>query len=93
MPDRLRFHPDVVADLSDAIRSYERISPRLANRFRGAVNAGLDEIESNFKIFPFAFADVRFVRLRRYPCLILFRHTKGVLRVLGVFHNASNPDR
>jgi hypothetical protein len=34
MADRLRFHSLVAADLRDALRWYDDISPRLGNRFR-----------------------------------------------------------
>jgi plasmid stabilization system protein ParE len=93
MTNRLRFHPLVSSDLRGAIRWYDEISKQLADRFRKRVNARFDDIETQPQLFPTAFDDVRFARVRRFPYLILFRETEHAVLVLGVFHAASNPEK
>jgi hypothetical protein len=93
MAKRLRFHPSVPADLTDAIAWYDKRSPGLGNRFRAAVDARLDDILESAEIFPRAFDDLdfRFVRIPHFPYLILYRIRKDIISVLGVFHTASDP--
>jgi hypothetical protein len=93
MPDRLRFHPLVALDLSAAIRWYGDISGGLGNRFRELVDSRFDDIEARPGRFGFAFDDVRFARVRRFPYVILFRETEQKVTILGVFHSASDPEK
>ena len=91
MAKPLRFHPLVANDLSDAIRWYDEISADLANRFRTRIDTQLDEITQRPESFPLAFGDVRFARIRRFPYLVIFREFGTIVRVLGLFHTASDP--
>ncbi len=93
MADNLRFHPLVASDLLEAIGWYEQRSIGLGNRLRAAVDARFDDIRQTPELFPRAFDDVdfRFVRVRRFPYLVLYRVRKDHLHVLGVFHSASDP--
>ncbi|MEI8373445.1 MAG: type II toxin-antitoxin system RelE/ParE family toxin [Planctomycetota bacterium] len=93
MANRLRFHPAVSSDLTDAIGYYDGISPLLGARFRKMVDARFDRIESHPELFSLAFGDVRFATVRRFPYVILFRQRRETIMVLGVFHGASNPER
>jgi plasmid stabilization system protein ParE len=93
MADRLRFHPLVASDLRRAIRWYDDISVELGNRFRDAVDAQFDGIAAHPERFPRAFDDVRFARTLKFPYLVLFREVPGLIRVLGVFHGASDPTK
>ncbi|REK23080.1 MAG: type II toxin-antitoxin system RelE/ParE family toxin [Planctomycetota bacterium] len=68
----MRFHPDVVSDLREAIRWYGEISAPLANRFRKRVDASFQRIAENPDLYPRAFDSVRFCRLRTFPCLVLY---------------------
>ena len=91
MADRLRFHRNVASDLREAMRWYDEISPHLGQRFRDLANERFDAIADNPEWFPFAFDDVRFARLKRFPYLMLFRERGDHVQVLGVFHSASDP--
>ena len=95
MADRLRFHPQVAADLSEAIAWYEERSVGLGDRFRAAVDARFGDILKTPELFARAFDDVdfRFVRVRRFPYLVLYRIREDIVYVLGVFHSASDPDK
>jgi len=93
MAEDLRFHPSVVSDLSEAIAWYDERSEGLGDRFRAAVDARFDDILEGPERFPRAFDDLdfRFVRVRRFPYLVLYRIRKDAVIVLGVFHSASDP--
>ena len=91
MAEPLRFHPLVANDLSDAIRWYDEISTGLGNRFRRRIDTRLDEITQHPESFPVAFGDVRFARIPRFPHLVIFREIGPIVRVLGLFHAASDP--
>ena len=65
----------------------------LGNRFRDVVDAQFDEIAEHPERFPRVFGDVRFARTLKFPYLVLFREVSGLVRVLGVFHGASDPDK
>ena len=93
MAEKLRFHPQVATDLSDAIAWYEERSFGLGNRFRATVDARFDDILKAPELFPRAFDDVdfRFARLPRFPYLVLYRIERDTVFVLGVFHSASDP--
>ncbi len=93
MADRLRFHPLVAADLSEALQWYDEISIGLGNRFRESVDARFDEIAKHPEQFALAYDDVRFTRLRSFPYIILFRERGIVVHLLGVFHGASDPEK
>ena len=91
MADRLRFHPSLANDLADAIRWYDEISVELGNRFRMRIDTQFDDISSRPESFPLAFDDVRFARIPRFPYLVIYREIGPVVRVLGLFHAASDP--
>jgi hypothetical protein len=91
MPKPLRFNANVVSDLQKGIDWYDRISFPLGNRFRAAVRAQFREIAAEPQRFGFAFDDVRFARLARFPYVVLFREVNQVVMVLGVLHASSDP--
>jgi hypothetical protein len=93
MASRLRFHPESLADLRDAIAWYTEISPRLANRFRESVDRSLDQIESDPLIYAILFDDVRVVQTAAFPYLVHYRIRRDNPFVLGIFHGASDPGK
>jgi hypothetical protein len=91
MADTLRFHPLLAKDLRDAIRWYDGISGDLGDRFRSGIDTQFDEISRRPRSFRNAFGDVRFARISRFPYLLIFRELGPIVRVLGLFHAASDP--
>ncbi len=87
----LRFHVEVASDLREAIGWYGDISPNLANRFRVVVDSSFKAIADSPAVYPLAFDDVRFVRVRTFPYLVFYRVVGDISHVLGVFHGASDP--
>ena len=72
---------------------YDSISLALGNRVRASVRARFREIEADPLRFGFAFDEVRFARVQRFPYLVLFRESDPFVVVLGVLHAASDPRR
>lgn len=93
MAEPIRFHPQIVRDLQDAIGWYASISPALGDRFREEVDTGFVRILDNPFLYPIVFDDVRFLRVRSFPYLILYRVLHDIPCALGVFHGASNPGK
>jgi hypothetical protein len=91
MGDVLRFHPDVPSDVSHALQWYGNITAPLAERFRQSLDSRFDDIAARPESFAFAFENVRFGRVRRFPYLVLFREVGEVVQILGGFHTASDP--
>jgi hypothetical protein len=90
MASLLRFHPDVLIDLRDAIAWYTEISPRLANRFRESVDRSLDQIETDPLMYAILFDDVHVVQTSAFPYLVQYRIRRDNPFVLGIFHGASD---
>ena len=91
MEGKLIFLPVVADDLAAAIAYYEPISPRLAARFRQAVNQRFDDILNRPKTFPMDVGDVRFARTLRFPYLVFFQIRDNLIFIIAVLHGASNP--
>ena len=79
--------------MRDAIGWYSNISEDLANDFRQAVDTSFDHIVANPDLYPRTIDDVRFVRMRTFPYLVLYRVINDTPFVLGIFHGASDPSK
>jgi hypothetical protein len=93
MDKPLRFHRLVARDVRDAIQHYADISAELGESFRDLVDAEFDDIEARPSNFSFAFDNVRFAKLKRFPYIVLFELLDEEVFVAGDFHERSNPDR
>jgi hypothetical protein len=93
MNSQLRFHRLVADDVRKAVRWYTDISDELGESFRDLLDAAFDDIERRPSNFSFAFDDVRFAKMKRFPYLVLFVLLDDEPFVLGVFHGSSNPDK
>jgi hypothetical protein len=93
MARRFRFHPLVADVISAAIEWYEGRSVGLGERYRAAVDARFDEVIASSEEFPRAFddADYRFVRIPKFPYLVLFRVQPEIVNVAGLIHSATDP--
>lgn len=93
MADQLRFHPLVADDLKAAVGWYDEISPCLGDRFRGSVEQRFDSVALFPESFGIVFESVRAARVRGFPYLLLFESESDAVRVLGIFHAASDPSK
>jgi toxin ParE1/3/4 len=83
---RLRFRPEIPADIAEACRWYEAGSVGLGEKFLREFDATLARIA----IAPEAYAkgerDVRSVRMHRFPYVVHYRVTDTELVVLAVMY-------
>lgn len=91
MASTLRFHPQVVDDLTRAIDWYDERSGGLGDRFRAAVDDRLDAVSQSPERFGKSFHDLRVARLARFPYVVTFRIRGDVIHIAGIFHAASDP--
>ncbi|MDR1265849.1 MAG: type II toxin-antitoxin system RelE/ParE family toxin [Propionibacteriaceae bacterium] len=91
MSQRLRFHPAVASDLSEAADYYAQADPDLPRRLRADLRQSLDLVEA----FPYLggtiFEIYRHITLRRFPHLAVYRIKGDVVRVLAVVHTRRDP--
>lgn len=84
------FHPSVAQDLSFATEYYDKISIELGNRFRTSVRDRLRVIAERPETYARIHVEMRAATIERFPYVILFEdHTENV-KILGVFHAASD---
>lgn len=90
MANRLRFHPQVVDDLSSATSYYDKISARVGQRFRDAIRDRLQDIAKRPGSFACIQQQQRIALVRGFPYVVLFEWSSDVVTVIGVFHAASD---
>jgi hypothetical protein len=93
MNSPLRFHRLVATDVRKSVRWYTDISDELGASFREILDATFDNIERHPANFSFAFENVRFAKMKRFPYIVLFELLDDAPFVLGVFHGSSNPEK
>jgi plasmid stabilization system protein ParE len=92
---RLEFHPDVQKDLNGAIEYYENAGgAHLAERLKGDVRGCLYAVQNAPRQFGY-YSDsqqVRRIRLKNFPYVIVYRDLPGIVRILVLKHEKRHPD-
>ncbi len=81
------------AELEAASDVYSALNPELGRRFLAEVDLAVSLAAENPKAYAIVDADIRHVRLRRFPHALYFRVVRDVLVVLALFHPARDPSR
>jgi plasmid stabilization system protein ParE len=84
---RLGYHPLVQRDVSEILRHYDGISPRLGDEFWAELMQLLGLISEKPQIFHFTDRGLRRATLRRFPHHLLFREGSAGIRVIVVRHD------
>jgi plasmid stabilization system protein ParE len=80
------------AELIDAQDWYENEVPGLGVRFRQAVDAAIERMSANPRLFPSIYRNVRRALLRRFPYALLFViEPDGTVTVIACFHGSRDP--
>ncbi len=79
-------------DIAEAHDWYRREGPALAASFREELDRQLTRVLRGPTQFPFARADVRRAKLRRFPYSLLFRVASDGTYVIACFHSSRDPD-
>ncbi|MGO9483661.1 MAG: type II toxin-antitoxin system RelE/ParE family toxin [Rhodomicrobium sp.] len=80
-------------DIAEAQDWYRREGPALAASFREELDRQLTRVLHHPTQFPFARADVRRAKLRRFPYSLLFRVMSDGIYVIACFHSSRDPAR
>lgn len=79
-----RFHPDFVADLSSATDYYDTVSVAVGAKLRQEVQATLELIASTPEGFAAVYKDVRALRIKKFPLIMLYRSYPDYVQFLGL---------
>jgi toxin ParE1/3/4 len=79
-------------DIAEAQDWYRREGPALTASFREEMERQLARILRRPTQFPFARADVRRAKLRRFPYSLLFRVMPEAIYVIACFHSSRAPN-
>jgi hypothetical protein len=89
---RLTYHPEAEAELVEAAAFYEAKSRGLGERFLGAFDAAIAEVQANPSLWAIVEEDIRCHTMHRFPFGIYYRVRDDELRVLVVKHHRRHPD-
>ena len=82
-----RFAPSFVNDLQDVLERYNEISAGIGEKVRIEIQSRLDLVSVTPEGFAKIHRDIRSVRLKKFPCVLLYRsfgdHVQFVGLVLG----------
>jgi toxin ParE1/3/4 len=93
MARSLRYHPLFDCDVREAAGWYDRRSPGLGNAFVDVVRRSVSEIIEDPERFAMSPAGCRYIRLRRFPYVLLFDVVNNELLVLAVLHTARSMEK
>ena len=88
---RLAYHPLVQRDVSEILRHYDRIAPRLGDAFWTELLHLVELVSAKPERFHFADGGLRRANMRRFPYHLLFRERAEGIRVIVVRHNRRHP--
>ncbi|MGE0608114.1 MAG: type II toxin-antitoxin system RelE/ParE family toxin [Pirellulales bacterium] len=88
MASDISYHPLFDCDVREAIGWYERRKVGLGNEFREQIRQSVATVIANPERFGRAASGFRYIRLPRFPYVVLFDLDEGRLVFLGVLHTA-----
>ena len=91
MSQPVQFTPVARLEFIDAFDWYEARAPGLGAAFQNETDRQVARITENPTQFPIVMADVRRVRLRRFPYSLFYRITDPEVFVIACFHASRNP--
>lgn len=93
MDKSVRYHPLFDCDVLEAAAWYDQRSPELGNLFVEAARAATKRIIDQPSLFASTEHGLRYVRLKRFPYVVLFDVTATEILMLGVLHTAGSIEK
>lgn len=93
MASTLRYHPLFDCDVREAAGWYDRRSPGLGDAFVDVVRRSVSEIIEDPQRFALSPAGCRYIRLPRFPYVVLFDLVDSELLMLAVLHTARSMEK
>jgi plasmid stabilization system protein ParE len=78
-------------DITEARDWYGSESAALSASFQAELDRQMARVLNHPTLFPFARADVRRAKLRRFPYSVLFRNMLDGIYVIACFHSSRDP--
>jgi plasmid stabilization system protein ParE len=85
------FLAEAEQELLESARFYERKRPGLGRDFLAEVRAAVARIEQHSESAPRALANVRAIRIRRFPFDVVYRCQGEQLIIVAVTHQSRKP--
>ena len=82
------FHRLALEELHRARDWYDGRSLEASKSFRRAAIAAIERIADDAEALPTAFGEYRYVRLQKFPYVVVFHQRPGTLLVLAVAHTS-----
>ena len=89
----VRYHPLFDCDVREAANWYDHRSPRLGAAFIEATRRRVNDVIAHPDRFASTPSGCRYVRLARFPYLVLFSLHNEQLLFLGVIHTARSKQK
>jgi toxin ParE1/3/4 len=89
----LRYHPLFDCDVREAAGWYDRRSPGLGERFVKLVRQAASDVIADPDRFPRSVGGSRYVRVERFPYVVLFEPTDEEIQFIGVLHTARSMEK
>lgn len=91
MTHELLVRPDAESDISEAYQWYESQKIGLGSDFLMCIEATIDAIERNPKLYPKVHKNVRRALIRRFPFGIFYIVEETKIIILSIFHVRRDP--
>jgi plasmid stabilization system protein ParE len=88
---RVVFRPAAKAEFDDAAMRYEERRSGLGVQFVSEVDRAVELARKDPEKFPVKHAEIRCVRVRRFPYSVFYRDEQQQIVVLAVFHARRDP--
>ena len=89
----IRYHPLFERDLREAANWYDRRSPGLGEVFIDIAEHCAADVIADPERFAQSFGGCRYIRLPRFPYILLFDVVDDELLMLGVLHTARSIEK
>ena len=93
MDRSVRYHPLFDCDVREAAGWYDRRSPGLGDRFVNVVRQCVAEVIADPQRFAISPSGCRYIRVPRFPYVVLFDVTDEELLLIGVLHTARSMEK
>jgi toxin ParE1/3/4 len=86
-----RFHPDALAEATEAVTFYEMRQPGLGKRFIAALRDAAERVCRNPSLYREVDVGIRKCRLLRFPYGVIFRVRDRGIEIIAVMHLRREP--
>ena len=84
--NKLRFQPEAVSQIKEALHNYEIINPDLGEAFKEELRAGFQILRDNPVLWRLRYKTIRIALLKRFPYSIHYTVNEDITSVFEVLH-------